>query len=250
MDSPNKVWLNAIEQVSFSPDNITSPRGMQVKECIGFNYSTDLDWPVITHKARKLNYKFMFAEAAWILQGRNDLAYIKERNSNYASFSDDGVTLNGAYGPKVMDQFSWAASEIANDIETRRAYINIWRERPGPSKDLPCTTGLQFIVRDNVLNLVAYMRSQDAVWGMPYDIFTFSAIAKYMQLYLYEVQNVPVSIGKLHVNVGSFHIYERHWEDAITWLGNKEANQMAETYYKVSACVKPNEYIENLRAAA
>lgn len=250
MDNPNKVWTTALRTLHFEYDHKASPREMEVKEIMGYEYTSKIDWPVITHASRKLNYNFMFAEAAWILRGRNDLAYIAERNSNYASFSDDGVTLNGAYGPKVIDQLGWAASEIANDLDTRRAYINIWRERPGPSKDLPCTTGMQFLVRDNKLNMMVFMRSQDVVWGMPYDIFTFSAIAKYMQLHLYQTHGVPVGTGWLNVHVGSFHLYERHYENVGGWLNDEDTNRMAEEYYKISACVHPKEYIENLELAA
>ena len=45
-------------------------------------------------------------------------------------------------------------------------------------------------------------------------------------------------------------MYERHYEDVGGWLNDEDTNRMAEEYYKISACVHPKEYIENLELAA
>lgn len=247
----NNVWLDALRKTSKKFQFVSKPRGQEVREIINYNYSVDMNSPVITHVGRKMNYPFMFAEAAWILRGRNDLGYITPFMMSYKNFSDDGQTLNGAYGPKVMDQISWAASELANDTDSRRCYVNIWRERPGPSKDIPCTTGVQFIIRDNALHMIVNMRSQDVVWGMPYDIFTFSAIAKYLQLFLYSVKKVGVSLGSLHVRAGSMHIYEHHYVDADQWLSETQSdNSPAREYHDICNTIDHDEFLTGLEYSA
>ena len=250
MTLANEVWLSALNRAAHHYDYISSPRNQKVKELLNYTYELPMNEPVVTHAGRNLNYPFMFAEAAWILSGRNDLEFILPYMKNYQQFSDDGFSLNGAYGPKLIDQLSWAAEELYQDPDSRRCYINIWRERPGPSKDIPCTTGLQFILRNGELNLIVNMRSQDAVWGMPYDMFTFSAIGKYMQVYLWMVKNFGVGLGKLYVRAGSFHIYERHFDDTETWLETTEENDANKAYLKACSCLNPQDFISNLVRAA
>ena len=56
--------------------------------------------------------------------------------------------------------------------------INIWRENPRSSKDIPCTLSLQFFLREASdqlwLHTIATMRSNDAWLGVPYDTFNFN----------------------------------------------------------------------------
>ena len=250
MQTATDVWLKALEDTKYNYEYECEPRNQKIKEILNYNYETPLEFPIVTHMGRNLNYAFMYGEAAWILSGRNDADFIMQYMKSYHRFSDDGFTLNGAYGPKLIEQVSWAANELANDNDSRRCYINIWRERPGPSKDIPCTTGIQFIIRDGKLNALVNMRSQDVVWGMPYDIFTFSAIAKYMQVFLWQIKNVAVGLGKLAVRVGSLHLYEHHFEDAGVWLGDKSTNNRDKSYSVACATTSPDKFIYNLISAA
>ncbi len=252
MISADITWAHLIDVVYKRNRFEVEPRNQKVKEVIAYNYHVDMSNPVVGHIARNLNYSFMFAEAAWILQGRNDLKYIENYMSSYANFSDDYATLNGAYGPKIMDQISWAATELAYDNDSRRAYINIWRERPYPSKDIPCTTGMQFLIRDGKLFLLVNMRSQDVVWGTPYDMFTFSAIAKYMQLFLWKHRKVGVDLGALHVRANSLHIYEKHFDQVDYWLENRAVDGLVNSSYVTMVCDTddPDVYVKKLEVLA
>src|SRR5206468_2212365 len=71
-------------------------------------------------------------------------------------------------------------------------------------RDAACATSLQFLLRDGVLDAVLTMRSNDAVWGMPYDIFLFTFLQELMALEL------GVGLGAYHHFASSLHIYERH----------------------------------------
>ena len=59
---------------------------------------------VLPSQTRKLNFGFTVAELIWILQGSDDVKFISHYNSNLSNFSDDGETLNGAYGKRI---FAW-----------------------------------------------------------------------------------------------------------------------------------------------
>lgn len=223
------VWKQALQDCGKDFHYESSPRNLKIRERLNYIYTVDMNEPIICNKARNLNYKFMFGEAAWILKGRNDLEYISNFMKSYAKYSDDGFTLNGAYGPKIMDQLSWAANELKEDNDSRRCYINIWRERPGKSKDIPCTTGMQFIIRQGRLNALVNMRSQDIVYGMTYDVFTFTMVAKALQLLLFSYYNLMVDMGELCVRAGSAHIYEPDYYKLDDWITNQEYDKTAST---------------------
>jgi len=196
---------------------IHSPRGKTIREIINASYTIDMQSPVITKQSRKMAYGFMFGEAAWIVSGSNWLSGIAYHMKRYADFSDDGVFLNGAYGPKVAEQYTYIVNTLIKDPESRQAVMGIWRERPAESKDIPCTLSMQFFIRNGKLDAVVNMRSQDAVWGFSYDIFTFSQVANMIRVLLIN-QGVSVQLGKLHVQVGSLHIYEHHFKDIPMWI--------------------------------
>jgi thymidylate synthase len=219
MDS-NKVWTELLQAIMHRGE-LCSPRGKLISEVINASYTVDMQSPVITKRARKMAYGFMFGEAAWIVSGSNWLSGIQCHMKRYADFSDDGVFLNGAYGPKVAEQYTYAVNTLIQDPESRQAVIGIWRERPAPSKDIPCTLSMQFFIRSKTLHAVVNMRSQDAVWGFSYDIFTFSQVANMVRVLLLN-QGVAVRLGLLHVQVGSAHIYEHHFADLPTWINCSE----------------------------
>lgn len=190
-----------------------SPRGMVTKEIIGYSFSLEHpEYNVVTQATRKVSLPFMAAEGMWILSGSNDARLITPYNSNIGKFSDDGLFFRGAYGPKVMDQMPYIIQTLRDDPESRQALLTIWRERPGPSKDIPCTITMQFFVRDQRLHMVVYMRSNDAWLGLPYDVYNFTLIQRYVASLL------KVDIGQYHHHVGSLHLYEANWRRAALLL--------------------------------
>jgi thymidylate synthase len=214
MISPDLVWKHGL--IDLKDGNEVKPRGMTVRELIGYQYTIDMNNPILSLPSRKMNYAFMFGEAAWICSGSNWLDDLTPYMKRYKDFSDDGVFLNGAYGVKVIEQVAYVADTLQRDPDSRQAIINIWRERPAASKDIPCTVNMQFFIRDGI-QMVVNMRSQDAVLGFSYDIFTFSAVANLLRTLLLQ-RGIKVELSTLTVNVGSFHIYERHFNDVEAWL--------------------------------
>ena len=225
-NTTNFVWQEKVAECLDNYNYMPKPRGMEVREIISGSYKVPMP-AYIDLKDRKINLSFMFAEAAWIISGSNRLNEITPHMKVYSRFSDDGVFLNGAYGPKIIDQLPYIAKCLIEDNDSRQAVLNIWRERPGSSKDIPCTTQMQFLIRDGKLNLVTTMRSQDIVLGFTYDVFTFSMVAKSVQLIL-KTLGLEVGLGDLFVNIGSLHIYETHYKDAEKWINtDKQENRIS-----------------------
>ena len=252
MTNATTAWKLAMANVYNNYKYQSAPRGMGIREILNFKYEVDMHEPIVLLGARKLNYGFMFAEAAWIVSGSNRLEDITPYMKSYANYSDDGFTLHGAYGPKFIDQISYVAKAIAKDLDTRQAVMNIWREKPGESKDIPCTTNIQWLVRDKKLHCVVTMRSQDIILGTPYDIFTFTCMTKYLQLLLWEHYSTAVELGSLSVNVGSAHIYDKHLEDVDAWLSHYHQLESPLQNWRIlcKRASTPTAFVEGLRRAA
>lgn len=187
-------------------------------ELVGKQTRWPMSTPAIACPSRKLGYKFMCAEPAWIIGGSNRLDEIMPFAKYLGNFSDDGVTTAGAYGPPFIDQASWAAQALVKDWQSRQAVVSIWRPRPAPSRDTPCTLSHQYVIRDyggkRVLHCIATMRSSDAWLGIPYDVPTFSAMAAHVALLVREMGGHVDELGTLVLTAGSQHLYERDLDAA------------------------------------
>jgi thymidylate synthase len=191
----------------------TSPRGKKTKELLGVKTMIDMTQPVITIKERNLGYKFMAAEAAWIMSGDNRVATIHPYSKFIGNFSDDGILFFGAYGPKIRDQLGHVLHALTSDLDSRQAVITIWRTNPRQSKDIPCTISCQFMIRGNKLHCFMNMRSSDVWLGVPYDWFNFSMLSYGICLLLRE-KGIKVTPGALHFYAASQHVYEPNYEGA------------------------------------
>lgn len=154
-------------------------------------------------------------EFLWYVSGSNSIDQIEYYIKGYSEISDDPdkKTVNGAYGPRIfsavegfeVSQWDNVMSILKNPERrgTRNAVIVI----PSPrdfiikTKDRPCTCSLQFVVRRNQLHLHVHMRSNDAYFGMPHDIFSFTMLQELA------AREVGVGIGTYIHTVGSLHIY-------------------------------------------
>lgn len=214
----NDVFKEITNDIVENPEFVSYPRGMEVRENLNGSYTVPLG-SYVDLIDRKVNIPFMFSEASWVTSGSNLTSEVSKYMKGYAQYSDDGTFMNGAYGPMVVDQLPYITSSLEKDQYSRQCYANIWRPRPGESKDIPCTVGMQFFIRDEFLYMTSTMRSNDAVFGYTYDIFTFSMVAKSVQLLLRK-RGIDVELGDLTVNAGSLHVYDRHYKDVARWQGS------------------------------
>lgn len=196
-----------------------SPRGKNILELLGTQLVVDnLRANIITDPQRDLNFRFMVAEWLWILAGRNDVATVARYNKPIAAFSDDGVTFEGAYGPRLSSQWEYVIRQLEGDPDSRQAVASIWQPNPPKSKDYPCTLNAQFLIREGKLHSVWTMRSNDLWLGTPYDFFNFSQITNAL------AGRLKVPTGSMTLNVGSSHVYESNFE-VVEKLLNTQADK-------------------------
>ena len=217
MNTATEAWRQALHNV-WHEGVPAAPRGKKIREILGATTKVDLDCPVVTDELRKLNYRFMLVESAWILGGRNDVDYLARYNPRMREFSDDNHVLAGAYGPPFCYQLDYVARKMSEDRDTRQATLTLWNRTPKPSKDIPCTVALDFKIRQDRLYTQVFMRSSDVWLGLPYDIFAFSMMSYRVLERLHDFGVTDVDPGTLIITAASSHLYEEHWQLAIPVL--------------------------------
>jgi len=223
----NGVWLETLQKIIDS-DLVSKPRNLLIKELLNNQMQIDMHNPILSVIERKLGYRFMFREAWWIMDGRNDVESIKDYSKAISSFSDDGFYFKGAYGPRVVDQLHYVVDSLIDDINTRQAVLTIWRANPRASKDIPCTISIQWLIRDYKIHCIDNMRSSDIWLGVPYDVFNFTMLTGCIMLLLREKGLHDLKLGNLYLNAGSRHLYENNFESAIDVLNKPFARSYKE----------------------
>lgn len=208
----NEVWSDLLDKI-LRHGIVECPREIKTVELLHNQTTIDMNQPVLSVKERNMGYRFMCAEAWWILSGQNTVKTIAPYSKAISKFSDNGITFAGAYGPKIVDQLQYIVECFEKDLSSRQAVLNIWRENPRESKDIPCTISAQFIIRNGVLHCIDTMRSSDAWLGWVYDVFNFSCLSMWIVIAL-RLKGINVELGTLTLQAGSQHLYETNWEEA------------------------------------
>ncbi|MDE2991065.1 MAG: thymidylate synthase [Chloroflexota bacterium] len=160
-------------------------------------------------------------ELIWYLSGSDELDLIAYYLPYYQHYQSTHIDQSyfGAYGPRLfnwrdIDQFSNATNILKSNKWSRRAVIQIFdaADASGLHRDVPCTCTLQFLVRENRLNLIVNMRSNDAFLGLPHDVFCFTMLQEIM------ARTLECELGQYRHFVGSLHLYCRNESRARSFL--------------------------------
>lgn len=214
MQDFNSQWIHQLIRVLAST-SMVSPRGQQTYECLQSTVTYDMRRSVLIEPERKLSYKYMAAEAYWILKGDNTVEGIAPFNPKIADYSDDGKTFFGAYGPPILSQMPYVTDKLWADRDSRQAGLTIWRQSPPPTKDVPCTVAMFFLIRNHQLQMSVYMRSSDVWLGLPYDAFAFSMVGHYVCALYNERATMPIEPGSVMITAGSSHLYDTNFDAAL-----------------------------------
>lgn len=210
-----------------------SPRGMATKEFRGV-FITEYSHPqerVLFNPVRDANPFFHLMEALWIMDGRDDVAFLNQFNSNIGTFSDDGKTFNAPYGYRLrrhfkdtrngaydydrgsgiiegaqpFDQLAEVIDLLRRDPDTRRAVLCLWdpvTDLNRESKDIPCNDLVCFKLREGVLDMTVMNRSNDAMWGA----YGANAV-QFSFLMEFVASALNVRMGTYRQISDSFHVY-------------------------------------------
>lgn len=207
----NDAWLQVVYALKGEGQE-SSPRGLKIKEIK--NMSVEIKNPkkrILSLPIRNISLPFAFGELVWYLAARNDVQMMEYYSKMMKNFSDDGETLNSAYGYRIFgnhpalpfNQWEHVVDQLKTDPDTRQAVIHLHTPNNKKTKDEVCTLTLQFMIRDGKLDMITNMRSNDIVWGFTYDVFSFTTFQELI------ANELGIEVGTYFHNAASMHIYEK-----------------------------------------
>jgi thymidylate synthase len=203
--------------------SIIEPSKGKAKELCGVTLELSNPRARLSQSATRGKLLSALGELCWYLSGSDDAKFMSYYIKDYEEHADKGSSsypiVNGAYGPRVFSSKHPNQFEVVKDIlsrksDSRQAVIQIFSQKDISELhvDVPCTCLLQFMIRNDKLNLLVYMRSNDIYWGLPHDLFSFTMLQEIMS------SDLNVEIGSYKHIIGSFHLYEPYFEDAKKYL--------------------------------
>ncbi len=157
-------------------------------------------------------------ELCWYLSKTNALEFIKYYIPQYSKFAD-GDIIFGGYGPRLfdwrgIDQINQVIDLLRKNQESRRAVIQLFdaRDITEEHKDVPCTCTIQFMIRNDCMHMVTYMRSNDVIIGLPHDVFCFTMLQEIV------ARTLSIELGSYKHSVGSIHLYDKNKDEALQYL--------------------------------
>jgi thymidylate synthase len=169
----------------------------------------------VSSRLPSMNPAFAIAEVIWIVNGRNDSAFLNFWNPGLPNFQGEGETYYGAYGWRLrhafgFDQLEQAYHAFRDNPETRQVVLQIWDPRLDlpqkgglpRSKDIPCNICSMLKIRGGRLEWTQIMRSNDLIRGFPHNVVQFTFLQELMASWL------CLDLGQYTHVSDSLHVYE------------------------------------------
>jgi len=214
----DQLWQQLVQVFRDSQGVRVQPsRGGPTKEVL--QVATSITDPMqrwVVSRNPPMNPAFALVEVVWIMTGRNDLAFLQAWNSRLQEYVGPGPTLHGAYGYRLrrhlgLDQLTRAFEALRNDADTRQVVLQIWDssiDLPATNgspadPDIPCNIASLLKVREDKLEWVQIIRSNDLFLGVPHNFVQFTCLQEIIAGWL------NLDCGAYHQISDSLHLYER-----------------------------------------
>lgn len=210
---------------------------------------------------RDANPFFHIFESLWMLAGRNDVAFPAHYVPHMKTFSDDGLTFNGAYGYRWrhafgMDQIELIVKELHRNPQSRRVYLQMWDARldlqygMDGGKDACCNLGAKFEIDDDGrLNMWVNCRSNDMILGgYGANVVHFSFLQEYIVDRLRALGS-SIEMGFYEQISMNAHVYEKLyppklWEgvqkDIAAWEHEERVDAVVDAYWVSADYLHPS----------
>ena len=205
-DDADELFKKVIDNLSPCNDEYVIAEIINANLCL-----TDPTKNTMCDCIRKMPIRYAIGELLWYNSRNNTAKAIEPFSKFWNKLAEEDGTVNSNYGYCIRDKFGFDQWEMVKQLlketpNTRQAVLHIKEPRDiinNPTKDLNCTISLQFILRDNKLDMITTMRSNDIWLGLPYDVFNFTCMQIQMAMEL------GVEIGVYYHNSGSLHLYKK-----------------------------------------
>lgn len=182
----------------------------------------------VMNRRRRWSLPLALGEFCWHISGSKELQFIEYYAPQWRRFAENEEIIGSCYGHRIFkqefnrpDQWHSLIDLLKTDPYSRRAILFFSEPTASLSayaKDVACASSIQFLVRGDRLHAVVYMRSNDVIWGLPYDVFLFTMIQELLACEL------GVGLGTYSHFAASFHLYERHFELARAIVNSEKTS--------------------------
>jgi len=186
--------------------------------------------------------KYIQQEIAWYeSQNRNIHGYdCIEKNPIWQSCSTEDGNINSNYGWCVFskennNQYEHCLQHLRKNKYSRQAVIIYTRpnihieycDNIHAKKDMLCTAYTNALIRNDMLNLVINMRSNDVWYGLRYDLAWQQYVLNNL---LFDLKSTYPELqpGLIYWHADSLHIYPHELEQAKKWLRNYVTDTLKE----------------------
>ena len=121
-------------------------------------------------------------------------------------FSNQENKFGHSYGSSILtplleekDPTKAIIKKLSGNMETRNAVLTFI---PYGNNKIPCISTIQFLVRNNTLNIFYTARSQDIYKKFPLDAMCIASIG------IEVARNLKLNLGYIQANIVSCHIYQ------------------------------------------
>lgn len=234
--APKKAWtFSAIGANDYYADicrtlitqgTETAPKGKPTLELHPTTaFLTEPRQRLVSCYGRVINLPFALAEAIQIITGQNDAQALAYYNSGIIDIQGDGpegtpywqqevTRFNAAYGERLrqfdmlnvkVDQLEHVIETLKLDPDSRQASIVLSHPLHDNytmrTKDRACNVYAHPMIRDGALDWLQVIRSNDAVWGIPYNLVQWSHVQEWV------AASLGIEMGSMFIVQDSFHVY-------------------------------------------
>jgi thymidylate synthase len=249
-NTPSEAYLGTLEDVFFSADVKSAPRGQPCRERLDhqFRILEPNGTPIVTHdeERNRVIADYTAKEVALYNSCSNSAEDFGKASRFWLSLANPDGTVNSAYGhliwakkshgnPKfefirnpvgnwnpdyMRTPWDWAKQCLISDKDTRQAIMrfSLPEHQWVGNLDQTCTMHANWLIRDDKLHLSVVMRSNDLMLGLVYDLPWFCSLIDKM---VEELKGYYPNLTKGHYThtVHSLHIYERDESKILKMLG-------------------------------
>ena len=210
---------NIFKEKLKNEDFVTDKTGVKTIEIINASFFADQDaifgTPNLDYIERELQwYKSKSLNVNDIPGGAPEIWKMVANPNGYIN-SNYGWCI---YSQQNGNQYQNVLNELIKNPLSRRATMIYNRPsmhddyNKGGMSDFMCTNAVQYLIRNNKLNALVYMRSNDAVFGYKNDYAWQKHVLEELVIDLRNEWLDDIQIGDIYWNVASLHVYERHFK--------------------------------------
>jgi thymidylate synthase len=198
---------------------VTDKTGVKTLEIVGASFTADEVSIFGTP-----NEEYIKREIDWYLSESLYVYDIPEKTPEiWKQISSTKAKINSNYGQLIFSkenhkQYNHVCQQLLCDPNSRRAVMIYQRPtmhndfNVDGMSDFICTNAVQYMVRDNSVHGVVQMRSNDVVFGYRNDYAWQKFVLDRLVKDLNDFGENTYSAGDITWQVGSLHVYERHFK--------------------------------------